>query len=128
MLGGGWERTTGGAAWAIAGFIDVPWDGANRPHTMEIDLYNIDNEPEQPVVVRTPIGEQTFKISLQFEVGRPPGLPRGIPLRVPIGITLPPLPVGNGRYRLHVTIDGERTPDADMIFAVLPTINPQPSR
>src|SRR5438105_4643774 len=75
VLGGGWSITTAPTGpSAIAVKLDIPWDEANRRHTLKFSLLDEDG---RPVVVPTPIGDRPLEIEGQFEVGRPPGLKPG---------------------------------------------------
>ena len=104
ILGGAWYHTGPlPTPFAIAGVIEVGWDEANRPHTAEFVIEDVDGNP---LLVPTPMGEQPFRLSTPFEVGRPPGSPAGTTLNLPIAIAIPPLPWAAGRhYVLIVRVD-----------------------
>ena len=75
---------------------------------------------EQPVVVDTEAGRQAIEVRGDFEVGRPPGVPMGASLDVPIAVNLPPLPVAPGnRYEWRLTVDGEAREGWGVAFSTM---------
>lgn len=123
-LGIGWERTPlGMTPWAIGGYVDVPWDQSNRDHTLRVALFTTDG---QAVTVPTPMGDHAFVIEAVFQVGRPPGIVAGSYLRVPIALSLAPLPIALGRYEFRVSIDEQPFPDSTMTMQVVPLEEIQP--
>src|SRR5256885_4908884 len=110
VLGGGWSIT--GPAMgpsAIALKLEVPWDQTNVQHHWE--LYLVDGDG-RPLTIETDTGQQAIEVRGDFEVGRPPGLPIGAPLDVPIAVNLPPLPVHGGeRYEWRLTLDAASNED-----------------
>lgn len=117
-LGIGWERTPlGMTPWALGGYVDVPWDQSNQNHTLHVTLVNADGAA---VNVATPNGDEPFVIDISFQVGRPPGIAPGSYLRVPVGISLMPMPIPLGRYEFKVSIDGRPFPDSTMTMQVVP--------
>lgn len=124
LLGGGWSEVgPGSQIFAIAGVLDVEWDETNSPHAAE---FTIVEEDGAPLMVPTPTGEQPFKIVTNFEVGRPPGGPRGRSFSVPVAIPVLPIPWTPGRrYVLVMRIDDA---EVDRLkFSVRPPIpSPQP--
>src|SRR5947199_1662771 len=123
VLGGGWSIT--GAQMgpsAIALKLEVPWDQTNVAHHWELYLVDADG---RPVTIQTDDGQQAIEVRGDFEVGRPPGLPTGAPLDVPIAVNLPPLPVHGGeRYEWRLTIDGESNEDWSVAFTTLAVTEP----
>jgi len=123
VLGGGWSIT--GAQMgpsAVALKIEVPWDQTNVAHHWELYLVDADG---RPVTIQTEDGQQAIEVRGDFEVGRPPGLPTGAPLDVPIAVNLPPLPVQGGeRYEWRLTIDGESNEDWSVSFTTLSVPEP----
>jgi hypothetical protein len=73
---------------AIAIKVEVPWEEANRVHSLQLSLISEDG---RPVLVPTPVGDRPVELSMEFEVGRPLGLRAGTPLDVPLAINLGPL-------------------------------------
>jgi len=104
LLGGGWSEVgPASQMFAIAGILDVEWDETNAQHSAE---FTIEEEDGAPLMVPTPTGDQPFKIVTQFEVGRPPGSPRGRSFNVPVAIPILPIPWTPGRrYVLVLRID-----------------------
>jgi uncharacterized protein DUF6941 len=124
VLGGGWSITgpSMGPS-AIALKLEVPWDQTNVQHHWELFLVDADG---RPVTIQTDDGQQSIEVRGDFEVGRPPGLPMGSPLDVPIAVNLPPLPVEAGeRYEWRLTVDGESNADWAVAFSTLSA--PQPA-
>ncbi len=116
ILGGGWS-TTGPhpTPSALAIYIKVPWDQANRRHRMRLDLVDSDGNP---VEVDSPIGSQPVVVESEIEVGRPPGTAPGTPLDIALAINLGPLPLAPGsRYEWRMTIGGESHEDWRWAFS-----------
>jgi hypothetical protein len=106
VLGGGWSIIgPDPMPMAIALKIDVPWDEANRRHTLRLALVDDDG---QPVVVPTPTGERAVELSADFEVGRPPGTKPGTDLDVVFGVNILPMPLKtDSRYVWRCHIDDQ---------------------
>jgi len=123
MLGGGWtEVGPQPQPFALAGIIEVTWEETNRRRQLEV---LIQDEDGQPLSVPTPTGEQPFKITANFDVGRPAGALPGRSFNVPIAVTVAPLPWAPGRrYIVKALVDGE--PLDQVAFAVRPHPQPQP--
>ena len=104
ILGGGWSLCGPGAfVHALAIRLAVPWDQANRHHTIHAIL---SDEDAQPVRLGDPPSDVAFQGD--FEVGRPPGIPVGTPLDVPIAVNFGPLELPPGRgYSWVVSVDGQ---------------------
>jgi hypothetical protein len=103
ILGAGWSLCGPGPfVHSLAVKIDVPWDQANRKHTLSARLVSEDG-------ASISLGEppQELRFESEFEVGRPPGMVEGTPLIVPFAIALGPmdLPPDAG-YSWIVEIDG----------------------
>lgn len=109
-LGLGWAVTvTPLPPQAIVVLIRVPWDQSNDPHTAVMELHNADG---QLMTVPGPLGEQPMRMQAEFETGRPPGIPKGTPLQVPLAISVGSgLPLQPGRYEWRLTIDGGHEDD-----------------
>jgi hypothetical protein len=103
LLGGGWSLCGPGPfQHGLAIKVEVPWNEANRPHVLEGVLKDAD---ERPVRVGEPPNEIRFRV--EFEVGRPPGLPPGTALDVPLAVNFGPLELPPGAaYFWSVSIDG----------------------
>jgi hypothetical protein len=105
ILGGGWSLIgPDPTPMAIAIKVEVPWIAANQKHRLRLDLIDQDGHPVQ---IPTPTGERPFQIETEFEVGRPAGVPPGMPLDFALAINLAPLPLPpNSRYVWRCSIDG----------------------
>lgn len=110
---------------AIAGVIIVPWEEANKPHSLALDLVDLDDQPYQ---VTTTMGEAAFRIQANFSTSARPELRRGSTLVVPIALQFP-LQLRAGEYRFKVTLDGAEMPDAVIPLYVVAQpgeLQPQP--
>ena len=120
IAGGGWTVTgPGPVPFAIALYIEVPWDRTNTKHTFKLELLDADGEP---VAVETAEGAQPILGQGEFEVGRPAGLKPGTPVAIPLAFGFPsppPIPPG-GRYVWQLSIDGETDEDWRLTFATRP--------
>ncbi len=121
ILGGGWSQTgPNPSPFAIAIKLEIPWDRANHPYKLRLDLLDADGEPAQ-----APLGPeeemQPIRIDMDFETGRPPGLPPGTPLDGALAINFSPLPLEPGRrYQWRLTVDGRDDEDWTLGFNVRP--------
>jgi hypothetical protein len=115
ILGGGWSIAGTNAPSAIAMKFDVPWDRANIPHKLTLELLTADGEA---VLVPSADGEQApLRIEAQLEVGRPPGLKRGAPIDAAMAVNFGPLPLEpDARYEWRLSIDGQHDPDWSLAF------------
>jgi uncharacterized protein DUF6941 len=113
ILGGGWSAVTVGAPFAVAVKVEVPWIQGSDPHTLRLDLLDIDG---YPVCARSPsddVGENApIVVERTLETATPAGLKPGTPLDAVVAIDLGPgLPLKPGsRYEWRLSIDG-RTED-----------------
>jgi len=121
ILGGGWSIAgPEPLVMAVAIKIEVPWDQANRRHTMTLSLLTADG---QPVRVPSPMGDQPLELKSEFEVGRPPGLKPGTPLDLPIAINMTPIPLPpDSVYVWRLSIDGESEDDWTLTFTTRPAV------
>jgi hypothetical protein len=103
MLGAGWNITSHPLpAQAIVAIVGVPWHQSNVRHDVRLQLEDADGR------VVTPNGGAPVAMEQTFEVGRPPGVPEGTDLHVPIVLTLAPgLPIPPGGYMWRLFVDGE---------------------
>ncbi|MBM3677179.1 MAG: hypothetical protein FJW96_04750 [Actinobacteria bacterium] len=118
VVGGGWSMTgPDPAPFGIAVLVHVPWDQANRVHTMRLELLDADG---RPVTVTTDEGEEpvVFLDDTPFEVGRPPGIKPGTPLDFPLALNSSPLALEPGRYEWRLSIDGRSEEDWRVAFTV----------
>ena len=123
ILGGGWtEVGPQPQPFALAGIIEVPWEETNRRRRLE---FLIEDEDGHPLNVPTPTGEQAFRITADFEVGRPPGAIPGRSFNLPVAVTVAPLQWAPGRrYVVKATVDGD--PMDEVAFVVRPHPQPPP--
>jgi len=106
ILGGGWTLTgPQPAPSAIALYIKVPWDEANRRHRLRLELVDPDGAA---ILFDTPEGRQSLQVESEFEVGRPPGLKPGTPIELSMAINIGPIPLQpGGRFEWRLSIDEE---------------------
>jgi hypothetical protein len=102
---------------AIALKIDVPWNQANRKHTLHLALVTTDGEA---VIVPAPDGtQQRAEIQAEFEVGRPPGVLQGAALDYVLAITIQSIPIPPGqRYEWRLSINGHHDEDWTLPFTM----------
>jgi hypothetical protein len=93
---------------AIAGVISLPWEEANKPHTLTIDMVDLDGQPYQ---VSTATGEVPFRIQANFSTAARPELRRGATLVVPIAVQFP-MQLRLGEYAFKVSLNGAEVTDA----------------
>ena len=121
ILGGGWS-VTGPAPTpsAVALYIQIPWDQTNVKHHFRLDLVDSDG---QQVELEGPDGSQEpVVIDGDFEVGRPAGVKPGIPIDMPLALTIGPLPLADGsRYEWRLSIDERTDEDWRLPFSTRPS-------
>jgi len=125
VVGGGWSLTgPDPASFGIAILVHVPWDQANRRHTLRLELVDADG---RAVTVPAAGGEEgegepiVFLDDIEFEVGRPAGIKPGTPLELPLAVNSGPLPLEPGsRYEWRLSINGEGDEDWRLAFSVRP--------
>jgi hypothetical protein len=104
-LGLGWSVTVAPTPnHAVVVMLRVGWDEANVQHHLTLSLLTADgaNAVEAP----TPFGPQPLQIEMDFEVGRPPGLPRGSTIDHSVAINVGPgLALEPGRYEWRLQVD-----------------------
>lgn len=116
LLGLGWQFTvTPTPPSAVVVLVHVPWDEANRKHTMAVDLVTSDGNP---VMLPLPDGGLTnIHLETQFEVGRPPGLRQGSDIIFPFAAAMGPMPLQKGqRFEWRLKIDGAEDPSWHVTF------------
>lgn len=125
VLGGGWSIINAGPTnFAIAVYMQTPWDQANRRHTFRLELLDADG---RQVLLPQPDGEERpFLIEGHHEAGRPAGLKPGTPLDGAFaiqfaGVRLPP----GERLEFRLSIDGETHEDWTLPFTTRPETAPQ---
>ena len=86
LLGGGWDvlnvrqKLPFNQQCAIALSVKVPWNNTNERHNFEVEIISEDQATEEP--------KSLAKLGGQFEVGRPPGIPRGQDQRIQLAINI----------------------------------------
>ncbi|CUU59178.1 hypothetical protein Ga0074812_12568 [Parafrankia irregularis] len=124
ILGGGWNLIGPSPAPSALGIlIEVPWDRANSPFTLQLELHDQDGAP---AVQPGPAGPQPVRLEAIIEAGRTQDLAEGSPLQIPLAITLPPLTLTAGtRYRWEATMAGEPEHDGwNVSFQTRPAARP----
>jgi hypothetical protein len=117
ILGGGWSLTGPDVPpMAVAVKIEVPWNEANRRHSWELVLVDADG---QAAVLQGAEGREELRVGGDFEVGRPPGIPPGSDIDMPLAVNIGPLPLRPGqRYAWQLWINGETHEDWCRRFTV----------
>lgn len=119
--GGGW--TVIGpqpVPFAIAMYIEVPWDQTNTKHKLVLELLDSDGNPV------TPLGtdENADPVRFEFpplEVGRPPGVKPGTPLGVPFALNFGPLALESAScFVWQLSIDEHTDEDWRLTFSTRP--------
>jgi hypothetical protein len=128
VIGGGWSLTgPEPTPFGIAILVHVPWDQANRRHTLRLELLDADGQPVMFPVEGEPEEERqiVFLDDVEFEVGRPAGIKPGTPLELPLAVNSGPLALEPGeRYEWRLTINGEGDEDWRLAFSVRPEEEP----
>ncbi len=91
----------GNAISFIAMKINVPWNEANIEHDFRALLVDEDGNE-----VVGPNGDRVA-FEAKFEQGRPPGMPHGTSIDLPMAIGISPLNLSQGQYVWHLDIDGK---------------------
>ncbi len=126
VLGGGWSQTgPEPAPSAVALYVKVPWDQANRRHTLVLKLVDSDGDA---VLVQGPEGEAPIQVQSEFEVGRPPGMHQGTPIDMALALNFGPISLApDGRYEWRLTIDDRSDEDWRLAFSTRPMgMTPRP--
>jgi hypothetical protein len=104
IIGGGWSKLFDVGApmnMALAIKLWVPWNSANQPIDLAIELRTEDGDP-----ALNEKGEP-IRVLGKFEVGRPPGLRPGSALDSAIAIPVFGLRLRKGGYRWELSLAGE---------------------
>ena len=116
LVGAGfdWFTSGGPVTFGVGVLIHVPWSETNTPHSWRFQLADEDGHP-----FATPDGSP-LQFGDRFEIGRPPGIPTGAPLTVPLafnlqGLMFPP----QSRHVAQLYLDERTTPLVEAGFAVL---------
>lgn len=113
IAGGGWSLAS-----AMRGYIAlqlrIPWDQANHRQSVTLALLDQDGNG-------IPFGEEHVNlIGIELEVGRPPGLPRGTDLDVPLAIPLPLVDLAPGGYEWVLQVNGAGDDHWHLPFVIMP--------
>lgn len=117
-LGLGWTVTsTPTPPMAIVVLLDIGWDETNRDIDLHLGLFDADG---RPVTVPGPFGDQPLEVSAKAQAGRPPGVPPGTEMRMPLTVALGPgLPLTPGqRYEWRARLDGHHEVGWNAAFTV----------
>jgi hypothetical protein len=119
VSGGGWSIVDAGTPHVcIALLLAVPWDRINRPLEFALSLHDGDG---RAVLHRTEEGPREIVFGGRLEVGRPPDLPPGASIDVPIVVSVPPMQLEPGaRYTWDLAIDGEHQGGWRLPFSTRP--------
>lgn len=99
-------------------FIEVAWDETNRNIEFRLELVDADGHP---VTAPGPFGDQPLVIEGQTQAGRPPGIPPGSDITIPLVLNIGPLPLAaSQRYEWRVQIDGRSRAEWTRSFYVVP--------
>jgi len=102
MLGAGWSTATSPTApQAVAVLMKVPWDRANQPLAIRLQLLDTDGHPEH---LASPEGPTPLTLDSTLEVRRPPGLSADTPIDASFALNVQPLPLQPGRYEWRLEI------------------------
>jgi hypothetical protein len=121
ILGGGWTMCgPGPTLMALAIKLEVPADQAGRTHNWSLTLLNDSGER---VLLEALDGQQLpVEISGKFEAALIPDLPPGMPLDLPLAITVGPLPLQPGsRFVWQLSIDVQAPEEWQLAFWTRPT-------
>lgn len=122
VVGAGWSVTgPDPSPFAIVAMVSVPWDRTNELHILQLDLLDEDGKPAKPLGA-PPDLPSPFHIEQPFEVGRPPGVPRGTDLEWNLPMNFAPIPLEGGhRYVWQFHLDGEMNAEWNLSYFVRPT-------
>ncbi|MEX2587407.1 MAG: hypothetical protein WD602_05360 [Actinomycetota bacterium] len=112
ILGGGWSIAgPGPVTFSIVVKIQVPWEQANQKQQMLLRLEDGDGQVVE-------IGGKKMEFPGEFEVGRPSGVPIGIPIDLkPMVVNLHNAQLEPGsRYVWRMLLNGESHPAWTLSF------------
>jgi len=104
ILGGGWTNVDCRMVpVSLAVIVRVPWSECNVEHELKVELRDEDGQ------LVTPKGkDKPAQMSLNFEAGRPPGMPQGADSNATLTIGGHPLHLDPGKsYCWNIEINGE---------------------
>ena len=120
MLGAGWTIMIGAptAPHAVALMVQVPWDRANEPIPVLLELLDADGQPVQMPL--SAADAQPVRQETELEVGRPPRVARGSTLSAVFALNVGPLPLSPGRYEWRATVAGDTEAESFQVLADRP--------
>lgn len=98
---------------SIALLLLVPWERTNELIEIDLQLLTQDGQP-----VNDAMGVE-IRIKAQTEVGRPPGLEKGIPIDLPITFQVGGLFLTAGRYTWKLSVNNETAEAWQLSFTVI---------
>ncbi|HEX7166491.1 MAG TPA: hypothetical protein VF230_05885 [Acidimicrobiales bacterium] len=101
IQGGGWTtvRQNTPATIAVAAVVRVPYHQTNVRHTVAVTLLDEDGQGFPAA--------QPFRLEMQVELGRPPGMRKGEESVVPLAARLQGVEFPPGGYRFEVSVNGD---------------------
>jgi hypothetical protein len=102
ILGGGWTQVSASAWPGVLGLaitIAVPWDRTNEPMPIRAVLVTTDDEP-------VAIEGTAVEARANFEIGRPPGARRGMPMSTTMALNFQGLKLEPGVYVWLLEVEG----------------------
>ena len=113
--GAGWDACgSPSPPHGVAILINVPWGQTNREHKYSLRL--LDEDGNQ-VTMPGPAGEVAVEATGSFEVGRPPGVPPGTAMSVPLALNVGPLLLEQGKgYEWRLSLEGQPEDDWRVAF------------
>ena len=118
LMGGGWDVLSVQSGFpvqqrcGIAAAVRVPWSETNTRHTLELEVMNED-------------GKSLGRITGQFEVGRPAGIPLGQDQRVQVAADLNLQLESAGGYAIMARIDGQEARRTPFTVVAGPSVKPR---
>ena len=111
LMGGAWDRLQfpdypQTLDMGLAFGVRVPWTESNRSHTFRIQGVNSDGT------------EHLFEVEGEFEVGRPPGTPRGMSQLFQVAMGIPLKVPKAGSYAVEAVVDSGKAARQAPYFAV----------
>lgn len=102
MLGAGWSTTRSPFQHAVVVLVKVPWDRANIPLPLTLDLLTDDGSPQ--VLDGPEDSKGGIHAEGKIEVGRPAGIAHGSMLDHSFALNVPPIPLQPGRYEWRLQL------------------------
>jgi hypothetical protein len=103
-----------GGAHSIVAIVYVDWLETNIRHTLMLQLYDAEGQ-----LVRSGPDNDSFRICLPVEIGRPAGVPRGMTFKLPVALNLSGLHIDPGVYEWRVSLGDTRHADWNTSFLLL---------